>query len=343
MRTSYILLPLLIQLQESTALTFREWYEEHYDLSYYRQKLVEEIEEVWSSNDRFIQSHNSLNLSWELGHNQFSGLTRDEFSHLMRFEENRDFLRSQEPKVVTSEYVNVDIPETFDWVEKGAITPVKDQGHCGSCWAFSTTGALEGIYQITYNKLIGFSEQQLVDCDVGLLRNHGCNGGLMERAFQWISSNGGLCSESDYPYTSGTTKTEGPCQVCSSVPYSRITIYTDVTPESDTALLSALVEQPVSVSIEADQSSFQFYKSGVLTGQCGTNLDHGVLLVGYGSDYYKLKNSWGTSWGEKGYIRIGRGQGYNNGQGQCGILLNPSFPTLESLLYVEEENYTDTM
>ncbi len=224
---------------------------------------------------------------------------------------------------------------SVDWVSAGAVTPVKDQGQCGSCWSFSTTGALEGAYYTTYGTLPSFSEQQLVDCDN---RQHGgkdmgCNGGLMDNAFTWIKKNGGLCTEVSYPYVSGTTKTAGTCQTtCSAVKNSAVVSYTDVPIKSDSAMMQALTLQPVSVAIEADQKAFQLYKSGVFTGECGTNLDHGVLVVGYGTmsgtDYYRIKNSWGTTWGDAGYIYIGRGSQYNDGQGQCGVLLSASYPSL---------------
>jgi C1A family cysteine protease len=224
---------------------------------------------------------------------------------------------------------------SVDWVSAGAVTPVKDQGQCGSCWSFSTTGALEGAYYTTYGSLPSFSEQQLVDCDN---RQHGgkdmgCNGGLMDNAFTWIKKNGGLCTEVSYPYVSGTTKTAGTCQsTCSAVKNSAVVSYTDVPIKSDSAMMQALTLQPVSVAIEADQKAFQLYKSGVFTGECGTNLDHGVLVVGFGSmsgtDYYRIKNSWGTTWGDAGYIYIGRGSQYNDGQGQCGVLMSASYPSL---------------
>jgi C1A family cysteine protease len=160
----------------------------------------------------------------------------------------------------------------------------------------------------------------------------------MDSAFNWVMKNGGLCYESDYPYTSGTTKTSGTCQTtCSKDTKVKPTKYTDVATNSDSALMSAIAQQPVSIAIEADQSSFQLYKSGVFTGTCGTKLDHGVLAVGYGTDaasglpYYRVKNSWGTSWGSNGYIYLVRGDSINSKQpqGQCGILSGPpSYPTL---------------
>lgn len=162
----------------------------------------------------------------------------------------------------------------------------------------------------------------------------------MESAMVWIGKNNGLCTEQAYPYVSGDTQTNGPCQKsCSIVSGSDISSTVSVSSNSDNAMMTALAQQPVSVAIEADQSSFQLYKSGVFTGSCGTNLDHGVLLVGYGTmnglDYYIMKNSWGSSsWGDQGYMYMGKGNDpasgkpYNGGKGQCGVLMQGVYPVL---------------
>ncbi len=217
-----------------------------------------------------------------------------------------------------------DLPASVDWSAAGAVTPIKNQGQCGSCWSFSTTGSVEGINFIKTGTLVSLSEQQLVDCS-GAEGNMGCNGGLMDNAFQYIISNNGICSEDSYPYTAA----QGTCQTCTAV--ATITGYQDVPANDETSLMTAIAQQPVSVAVEADQASFQFYSSGVMTAACGTALDHGVLAVGYGTDgsgndYYKVKNSWGASWGDKGYILLGRGAAYGN-NGQCGIQMQPSYPT----------------
>merc|ERR1711965_205711 len=155
------------------------------------------------------------------------------------------------------------LPDSVDWTSKGAVTPVKDQGQCGSCWSFSATGALEGAYYVKNGKLNSYSEQHLVSCDT---TDAGCNGGLMDNAFAWTKSNGGICHEEDYAYTSGTSGKSGSCAPdCSKDSGVAPKSYTDVEKYSDSALMSALAQQPASIAIQADQSSFQLYKSGVLT------------------------------------------------------------------------------
>jgi C1A family cysteine protease len=292
----------------------------------------------WAENDKHIENVNFQNLTYTLGHNQFSGMSGDEFREYLGysklFGETYNLRGALSFETVGAGDLT-SLPKSIDWVELGAVTSVKDQGQCGSCWSFSTTGALEGAYYLANGELMSFSEQQLVDCDNWKNggRDHGCNGGLMDNAFNWIGKNAGLCTETGYPYVSGTTKTSGDCTTsCSKVTGSSVATFVDVEPSSDDAMMTAVAKQPVSVAIEADQKDFQLYKSGVFTSACGTNLDHGVLVVGYGTmdseDYYKVKNSWASTWGADGYIYLGRGSSYNNGDGQCGVLLEASYPVL---------------
>merc|ERR1712072_594782 len=215
--------------------------------------------------------------------------------------------------------------DSIDWVAKGAVTPVKNQKHCGSCWAFSATGALEGAYFVASGKLVSLSEEDLVQCDTA--HDHGCRGGLMDNAFNFVEKNG-IASEADYPYTSGYGVT-GSCKSdLEHRPVVTIESYTDVPSGGENALKAAASKQPVAIAIEADKSAFQLYSGGVLDNPgCGQQLDHGVLLVGYGTDsgkdYWKVKNSWGASWGEQGYIRMVRGAN------KCGIADGPpSYPTV---------------
>jgi len=289
----------------------------------------------FANNDDLIETHNAGNATYTLGHNRFSHMNIDEWRAFVRLGLNKPEL-TEGPVSIHPEPEDVStLAGSVDWVASGAVTGVKDQGQCGSCWSFSTTGALEGAYKIKYGSLQSWSEQHLVDCDNRKNggKDMGCNGGLMDNAFEWVKKNGGICTESAYPYTSGQTKSAGTCNEskCSKSANVAPKSYTDVQKNSDSALMSALNKQPVSVAIEADKASFQLYKSGVYNDpSCGTTLDHGVLAVGYGTlngqDFWDVKNSWGTSWGDKGYIKMARGV---SGAGQCGILSGPpSYPNL---------------
>jgi len=275
---------------------------------------------VFKANMDKIYLANSQKHSYTLAMNAMGDMTHDEFKSvkLGYNRVSRPFIRSR-----NSDGPHNDVsaaPATVDWRAKGAVTPVKDQGQCGSCWAFSATGAIEGAAAIASGKLVSISEQQLVDCSSSY-GNLGCQGGLMDSAFEYVIHNGGLTSEANYKYTAK----DGKCDTKKAADkYTTITGYTDVQAMSDTALTNAVAIGPVSVAVEADQACFQFYSSGILKDRsCGTQLDHGVLAVGYDSKqgYWIVKNSWGASWGMDGYILIGQGLD------ECGINMEPSYPT----------------
>jgi len=275
---------------------------------------------IFKTNVDFIMTENAKGHSYQLGINQFADLTSEEFAQ--RYARGVKPTKTLWGNVPTVPFPNMSgqiLANSVDWVAKGAVTSPKNQASCGSCWAFSTTGSVEGAYQIASGKLVSLSEEDHVSCDKV---DSGCHGGAMENAFQWIKKNG-ICTEADYPYTSGNGKT-GTCKrVCK--PAVTITGYTNVPPHNENALKAAVSKQPVSIAIEADKSAFQLYHGGVLDNPaCGTKLDHGVLIVGYGTDggkdYWKVKNSWGASWGEKGYIRMIRGEN------MCGVSLDASYP-----------------
>lgn len=285
---------------------------------------------IFIDNFEKIEAHNAdKTQTFTMGLNKFSHLTFDEFKDAVHIGGARvPNLRAKKGEKVHEAPKSGSNPASVNWVTAGAVTPVKDQGQCGSCWSFSTTGSIEGAYYLKYKDLQSFSEQQLVSCDTGGA-DMGCNGGWMDDAFNFIKKNGGITTEASYPYTSGTTGQSGSCVTtgytnnANSAPSS----YTDVQTNSVSALESAVAQQPVSIAIQANQPAFQSYSGGVLTGKCGQQIDHGVLAVGYGTengvDYWLVKNSWGSSWGDNGYIKIEK-----SSADLCGVLSAPSYPNL---------------
>merc|ERR1719163_516461 len=309
---------------------------------------------VFKDNLDFINDHNenkAEELGYTVGINQFADMTNAEFKRTMTGL-NAPQKKDQSNVEILPEATSTDV----DWVAKGAVTPVKNQGQCGSCWAFSTTGSVEGINAIKNGKLTSFSEQELVDC-AGSYGNQGCNGGLMDNGFKYVEAKGDSL-EATYSYTGKTgTCNTAKQSAADGLKAGKVTSFNDVQSDSEPQMEAAVAKGPVSVAIEADQSGFQFYKSGVFSGMCGTNLDHGVLVVGYGTDsgkdYWKIKNSWGTTWGDQGYIRVvksskkavnattGRqllGGGGGGSSGECGLLKQPSYPVISNSVHEEQGN-----
>jgi len=276
---------------------------------------------IWKDNLRRIVEFNEKSTSVFLAMNHFGDMTNTEYRATMT-----GYVNSREEEKGSSFLPpsNIDPPQTVDWRTKGMVTPIKNQKQCGSCWAFSATGSLEGQHQKKTGKLVSLSEQQLVDCS-RKFGNYGCNGGLMDNAFRYIKANGGIDTEESYPYVARNEK----CHFNKSTIGATVTGFVDIESGSEDALLAASATiGPISVAIDASHFSFQFYHHGVYDEpHCSSrNLDHGVLLVGYGvSDdgkkYWLVKNSWGTSWGDKGYIMMSRDK-----HNQCGIATASSYP-----------------
>lgn len=329
-----------LELSVEVMAKFHSWIHEH-GKSYGTHEEKSKRLRIWAENDERIEEHNQQQPppTFTLGHNPYSDMNQYEFQRHFKL---GDY--SQEPPRTAS------VGETFqdfgrmtrglkedgptdeiNWVGLGAVTDVKDQGFCGACWAFSTTGALEGAKFIRTGELVPLSEQNLLDCDHTDL---GCNGGLMDNAFKFDEKSGGLCSEKDYPYKAKQGKV---CLTnCTDVPGSIVKTFVDVPPGKVDALVSAITLQPISVAIQANQFVFQFYKGGVITDDsCGARgqIDHGVLAVGHGTDqetqepYFLVKNSWGAKWGDKGYVKMSRNS--KNAFGMCAILKMASFPETE--------------
>jgi len=282
---------------------------------------------TWEGNLKKVQEHNlqadlGVHTYW-LGMNKFADMNITEFAKIMNGYKGEQ--RTPSANTFKFDPSLTDLPDTVDWRDKGYVTPIKDQGQCGSCWAFSSTGALEGQHFAKTKSLVSLSEQNLVDCSTPQ-GNMGCNGGLMDQAFTYIKVNNGIDTEDSYPYEA----VDDQCRFKAANVGATDTGFTDITSKDESALQQAVATVgPISVAIDAGHSSFQLYKHGVYNEIfCSqTRLDHGVLAIGYGADsgkdYWLVKNSWGTGWGDSGYIKMSR-----NKKNQCGIATAASYPTV---------------
>jgi len=293
-------------------------------------KVYYEIDEIigryyiFKDNLDYINVENGKNHSYSLGINQFTDLTNSEYidTYLSTFHTKKSYC--------TNKSLNYSMPLSVDWVNAGAVPPIKNQQNCGSCWAFSTVSALESLHKIQTGTLTEFSEQQLVSCSQKYM-NMGCNGGLMQNAFSYVVDNGIATSQS-YPYTSGVTQESGTCKPFTSI-FNIKGCYN--VPGNEYQLTQFISKQPVSVSIDAGSRNFQLYTSGVFDAPCGSGsngeivLNHGVVAVGYGTsgnkDYYRVRNSWGN-WGDQGYIYLYRKSVATSYEGTCGISKDASVP-----------------
>ena len=281
---------------------------------------------IWQSKRAFIKEHNRYadRLGYSLANNKFSDM---EYSEINAHYKG---LKMADPSFMNAtKYFTPSIKfkplDSVDWRDKGAVTQVKNQKQCGSCWAFSTTGVIEGQHFLKTNKLVSLSEQNLMDCSGGADNDVGCNGFSKYTAFDYVRDNGGIDTEDSYPYEA----TNDTCRFSSKSVGTTITGYVKI-PRNESALLEAVTTVgPVSVSIDASNSTFHHYSSGVYFNPlCSTsNLDHAVLVIGYGTvngqDYWLVKNSWGEDWGMDGYIKMARNKNNN-----CGIVTEAVYPTV---------------
>jgi len=314
-------------LDKHPLVLFKEWLDDNPNIRFANVEEEDKRFEIFSANVKKVKELNAkFAPKTRFMINKFAHLTEEEFAQ-MYLQEMPESMKFKVGDNVLPE-VGVerlrDLPEEFDWRTHNppVVTDVKDQGRCGSCWAFSTTGNIEAIWALAGNPLVPLSEQQLVDCDHVCNQyrvcDSGCNGGLMENALTYTIKNGGLQAETTYPYEARN----GACRADNSQIVASITNFTWIPSRRPDQMMYYLVESgPFSVA--ADATSWQFYRGGVWSTPCGTRLNHGILLVGYGVErsnlfggntpYWIIKNSWGKDWGEKGYIRVERG---NN---RCGL------------------------
>jgi len=297
---------------------FTQWMHEHgksYGIDEFQFRF-----KVWKQNYDFIEATNARKLTYKVAMNRFGDWTHAEYIAYLGTKETGS------PSNQISTILPSGLPAAWDWRTQGAVTPVKDQLACGSCWAFSTTGSMEGCHFLTTKNLVGLSEQNLVDCS-SAFGNEGCNGGLMTWAFAYIMSNGGIDTEASYPYTGQ----DGTCVYNAANDATTLAGYVNITSGDENDLQLKVSKGPTSVAIDASNQSFQFYSSGVYNEPAcsSTQLDHGVLAVGWGNDtvggggqYWIVKNSWNTGWGMDGYIWMTRGK-----SNQCGIATMASLPS----------------
>ena len=264
-----------------------------------------------------IRAHNTqYYVSYTMGLNQFSDWTETEIDNFLTLGASKE-----EEKRNYASLNTASIPDSVDWRSTGKVNPIKDQGSCGSCWAFSAIGAFESAYALEYGTLPDLAEQLLVDCNRGtwIFGNQGCNGGLMNYAFDWLKTNKAAL-QGDYPYTAK----DGTCNKSYKQYNAKVASYVDVK-ENDDDLKAAIAQQPVAVAIQANQDCFMKYQSGIIDNCVDTRLDHGIVAVGYGKEnskeYYIVRNSWGQRWGDSGYAKIAIDKT------SCGIRQKASYPS----------------
>ncbi|XP_063053585.1 pro-cathepsin H [Engraulis encrasicolus] len=309
-----------VQLGTDDEYDFKMWmsqYNKQYDMTEYHHRL-----KIFAENKRMIEKHNAGNHTFTMGLNQFSDLTFAEFKRSFLLNEPQNCSATVGNHVKGHRHY----PDSIDWRKKGNfVTPVKNQGGCGSCWTFSTTGCLESVTAISTGKLLDLSEQQLVDC-AQAFNNHGCSGGLPSQAFEYIMYNKGLMTEQDYPYLGF----DDDCSFDAKKAAAFVKDVVNITKYDEMDMVDAVANHnPISFAYEVT-NDFMHYQKGVYTStKCHNTTDmvnHAVLAVGYGTEnelpYWIVKNSWGVRWGMEGYFYIERGKN------MCGLAGCSSYPVV---------------
>lgn len=298
-------------------------YQANFNKNYSSWELYDKFV-IFQHNVDMITTHNADESStFTMSINKFTDLTAEEFKETYVGKMNAESDYGCVP-IENNDITNV---ETFDWRTYNVVNPVRNQGQCGSCWAFATTANAESVWAIHTGHLYDMSEQYLVDCATGIgYFNMGCKGGNMDSAFKFMIQQK-QCNESEYPYTSGVTETKSKCHACDE--FTSFTSCYTIPANNQVQLKKSVLKNPVVIGIEADTYYFQSYSTGILTSSlCGTTIDHAVEIVGFGVEndtkYWTIRNSWGEDWGENGYFRILRTDSTND-EGICGLAIEPSF------------------
>jgi len=300
---------------------FAKWMNQHNKVYKGKEALKRFL--IWKENMELILAHNAEGHSYKMAMNKFGDMTRAEWKARLGTHprpknsqplRNQHAFRGRKAGAPTP-------PAAWDWRQHNAVNPVQNQGQCGSCWAFTTGDSISGLWAIKTGLLFAVSVQEIVDCS-GPEGNQGCNGGLITNAMQWVIDNGGICDWQEYAYVG----VQGQCMSANCTNVATVKAFVNVPTLDEAALMDATYQTVVSTAVEADQAVFQFYTSGIIDSPtCGTELDHGMTVIGWGTDagvdYWILRNMWGEDWGEQGYVRLVRGKD------MCGLAMEPTYAT----------------
>ncbi|KAH7672350.1 Actinidain protein [Dioscorea alata] len=317
--------PVPIRSEYEVSLLFEGWLVK-LNKSYKESLEKEKRYEIFKDNLKYIDEHNAGNHTYTLALTVFADLTVEEYrsTYLRKLPTPSEYDLVNHSDDENDDVYNfnetVTVPNSMDWRDLGAVLPVKQQGGCFSCWAFTAVATIEAINQIVTGDLTSLSEQQLVDCD-----HESCDAYYIHKTYEYIQQNGGIDTEQDYPYAAVYTQ-------CDTTKESNKVVTIDgyqwAPRNRERLLMTRVALQPVGVGVEAYERDFQNYGTGVFTGYCGKKQDHAVTIIGYGNedgvDYWLIKNSWGEFWGEGGYMKLERNT--REVTGRCGVAEWPVYP-----------------